>query len=56
MSKDSLCLRIAIAPSNFPGENELQLTRGVTPRQVNQKEWMGLPQFQKEKALFIRKK
>lgn len=40
----------------FPGENELQLTCGVTPRQVNQKEWMGLPQFHKEKALFIRKK
>jgi len=30
-----------------PGGNELQLTQGVTPRQMSQKEWMGLPQFQK---------
>lgn len=31
------------------GENELQLTLGVIPRQMSQKEWMELPQFQKVK-------
>lgn len=39
-----------------PGGSELQLTHGVTSRQMSQKEWMGLPQLKRlKKTLFIQK-